>query len=296
MVTPADLRVPARASPEAAGTFDPFEVETIELGLLLGVLAAYAGADLRSYARAALAERARALLPSYGCATLSELTGRVLRDGALTRELVGALRRTECSMFRDPFAYRALRDRVLPLLRTWPSVKVWHVGCGTGEETWSLAVLLSEAGLAARTMIYATDADPAALAKARDGIYPAERVREFTQDYQASGGQRSFSDHYLARYGAVVMAPALKARVSFAVHDLVTDASFGEMQVVVCRNVLLAFDHGLAGRALGVIADSLVHGGVLWLGTHEILPGSPAAAGFEGVDAEARLFRRVVRP
>ena len=270
-------------------------LELLELKLLLQAMHERYGYDFRAYARAPLERRVNALLPSFGCATLAELIPKVLHDEALFLRLAHALTSRVTEMFRDPFVYGALRERVLPVLRTWPRAKLWLAGCGTGEELYSIAILLAEEGLADRTAVYATDFNEQALITAREGIYAFDRIRDFTPGYLAAGGKRAFSDYYLAKYSAAVMAKHLRANVTFAAHNLATDGAFGEMHLIVCRNVLIDFGRELQERALSLFAESLVHGGFLCLGTNEDLLGSAAASGFEEVDRGARIFRRVRR-
>lgn len=270
-------------------------LEMLELKLLLEAMHERYGYDFRAYARAPLERRVHALLPSFGCAALSDLIPKVLRDEALFLRLAHALTSRVTEMYRDPFVYGALRERVLPLLKTWPRAKAWLAGCGTGEELYSVAILLSEEGLSDRTSVYATDFNEQALVTAREGIYALDRIRDFTPGHLVAGGKRAFSDYYLAKYNAAVMAKHLRANVTFAAHNLATDGAFGEMHLIVCRNVLIDFGRDLQERALSLFAESLVHGGFLCLGTNEDLRGSAEASGFEEVDREARIFRRVRR-
>jgi chemotaxis protein methyltransferase CheR len=195
-------------------------------------------------------------------------------------------------MFRDPPVYRALREQVVPLLRTYPFVKVWHAGCATGEEAYSLAIVLKEEDLYDRAMIYATDFNAEAIEKARQGIYTVERMQEFTRNYQEAGGRRSLSEYYRARYDSAVLDAGLRDRITFASHNLATDAAFGEMHLVMCRNVLIYFNRELQNRALRLFDESLVRGGFLCLGTRETLQFSEVADGYEIVDRAARIYRK----
>lgn len=271
------------------------EIEGIELRLLLEAIHLRYGYDFRSYAQASVERRVRGFLPSCGCATVSELIPRVIHDEALFSRLVQTLSITVTEMFRDPFVYRALREQVVPVLKTWPHIKVWHAGCSTGEEVYSTAIVLQEEGLYDRTTIYATDYNDEALAKAREGIYELDRVREFTKSYQEAGGKGSFADYYHARYEAAAIGSGFKQNLTFANHNLATDGVFGEMHMVVCRNVLIYFNRDLQDRALSLFAESLVNGGFLCIGTHEDLQFSSVAGAFEEVDRAARIYRRVVK-
>ncbi len=271
------------------------EIEDIELRLLLEAIYQRWGYDFRSYARASIARRVRGFLPSCGCQSVSELIPRVLHDEAVFSRLVQTLSITVTEMFRDPFVYRALRELVVPVLRTWPHIKVWHAGCSTGEEVYSTAIVLQEEGLYDRTTLYATDYNDEALAQAREGIYELERMREFTRAYLEAGGKLSFADYYHARYEAAVVGSRLKRNLTFANHNLATDGAFGEMHMVVCRNVLIYFNRELQDRVLSLFAESLVNGGFLCIGTHEDLQFSAVADAFEEVDRAARIYRRVVK-
>jgi chemotaxis protein methyltransferase CheR len=198
-------------------------------------------------------------------------------------------------MFRDPFVYCALREKVVPLLKTYPFVKVWHAGCATGEEVYSLAILLKEEGLFDRVTIFGTDFNDRALEQARQGIYPAERIKDFTRNYQEAGGKGSFSEYYHARYESAALNANLKERITFANHNLASDAAFGEMHLVFCRNVLIYFNPELQNRALRLFDESLVRGGFLCLGTKEDIQFTEVAGGYDAVDSAARIYRKKVR-
>ncbi|MEI8256120.1 MAG: protein-glutamate O-methyltransferase CheR [Deltaproteobacteria bacterium] len=274
---------------------DQSAVEQLELQLLLEALFQRHGCDFRSYAQATIERAVRGFLPSCGLTEISGLIPMVLHDEALCSRLLEALTVTDTEMFRDPFVYRALREHVMPVLKTWPHVKIWHAGCSTGEEVYSTAIVLAEERLYGRTTIYATDFDDSALARAREGIYESDKMRDFTIAYQEAGGTGSLSDYYRALYGAAVIAPELKTNVTFAEHNLTTDGALGEMHLIVCRNVLIYFDQGLQNRVLAVFAESLIHGGFLCIGAKEDMRSSPAAAAFEEVDRKARIYKRVIR-
>ncbi|MFH1532912.1 MAG: protein-glutamate O-methyltransferase CheR [Pseudomonadota bacterium] len=269
------------------------EIEALEIELLLDALLRRSGYDFRSYARASIERRTRQFLSGNGFDTVSELLGRALRDEALLSRLIQSYSLTVTEMFRDPQVFLAIREQVVPLLRTWPHVKVWCAGCATGEEAYSLAILLREEGLLGRTVLYATDFNDGSLETARGGVYPTDRIREATRNHQRSGGRESFGGYYRARYGAAVMDPALKARITFANHNLVSDGVFGEMHLIFCRNVLIYFDRALQGRVLDLFADSLARGGFLCLGLAEDTQFTGAAHRFEVVDCEARIYRRL---
>ena len=268
------------------------QIEEIEVGLLLEAIHRRFGYDFRSYARASIERRVRQFLAHTDCERIAELIPRLLRDTDFSTALVQNFSISVTEMFRDPEVYRLLRQRVVPLLKTYPHVKVWHAGCATGEEVYSLAILLSEEGLYDKTTIYGTDFNDSALERARAGIYPADKIKEFTQNYQRAGGRSSFGRYYHASYDAAVMDPALKKRLTFANHNLVTDGVFGEMHLIFCRNVLIYFDKELQQRALGLFTDSLVRGGFLCLGSKESLEFSRVRDAYAAVDAKARIFRK----
>jgi chemotaxis protein methyltransferase CheR len=196
-------------------------------------------------------------------------------------------------MFRDPPYFRAIREQVVPILQTYPSIKVWVAGCSSGEELWSLAILFAEENIADRTVLYATDINADALRQAENGIYPLDRLASFSQNYLAAGGKRSLSDYYHAAYGAAKFSQTLKSRVVFADHSLATDSVFLEAHLVSCRNVLIYFDRALQDRALGLFSDSLVRRGFLGLGSKESLRFSKHAGSFADFDARERLYQKV---
>jgi chemotaxis protein methyltransferase CheR len=195
-------------------------------------------------------------------------------------------------MFRDPFVYRAVREKVIPLLRTWPHFKIWHAGCATGEEVYSLAIVLKEEGVYDRATIYATDFNDDALERAREGVYEVSKMKEATRNYQQAGGKASFSEYHHARYDAVAMRGSLKERITFANHNLAVDEAFGEMHLVFSRNVLIYFNRELQNRALGLFTESLVHGGFLCLGTKEDIQFTDVNNRYEVVDGKAKIYRK----
>jgi chemotaxis protein methyltransferase CheR len=267
-------------------------IEIIELDLLLEAVYRRCGYDFRNYARASIERRTRQFLSSSGFSSLSDMTGRVLRDEHLLSRFVQYLSVTVTEMFRDPFVFLAVREQITPLLRTWPHVKVWCAGCATGEEVYSLAIVLKEEGLYEKSIIYATDFNDASLDQARQGVYPADKIREATRNYQLSGGKSFFSHYYHAHYGAVALDGALKERITFANHNLVTDQVFGEIHLVFCRNVLIYFNRDLQERVLELFTASLVHGGILCLGTKEDLQFTSVARRYELVNRDAKFYKK----
>ncbi len=268
------------------------ELRDDDLDDLLGAIYSRYHEDFRAYARPSLRRRVGSALSRFGCATVGELRERVLDDRAAFHELLGLLTVQVTEMFRDPGFFRMLRRRVIPFLATYPSIRVWVAGCASGEEAYALAILLREGGLLERSFVYATDVDPLALQRARDGIYPLARVAAFSRAYLAAGGTGSLSHHYTAGYGAAVFDRALRHRILFAQHSLATDAVFCEVQLVTCRNVLIYFAAELRERALSLFRDALVHGGFLGLGAREALGLSANRSAFQEIDREQRLYRR----
>lgn len=276
-----------------AGAAPDDPLAEIEIELLLEAIWRRYSYDFRHYARASLRRRVHGAMRTLGLERLAQLQDGILRDPALFTRLLTLLSVPVSDFFRDPPYFAALRQHVLPLLATYPSLKVWIAGCSTGEEVYSVAILLDELGLLERTLIYATDINPEALRTAEAAVYGLARVPGFTRNYQASGGTRSLSDYYTAAYDRVVFDRRLRARVTFSDHSLATDAVFAEVQLVSCRNVLIYFDRQLQERAVQLFHDALVPRGFLGIGSRESLHGFRAASAFELVDREARVYRRL---
>jgi chemotaxis protein methyltransferase CheR len=267
------------------------EPEAIEVALLLEAVHRRYGHDFRQYGRAHVARRIRHRMSLAGAATISELQGRLLRDPDLFSEFLRDLSVNVTEFFRDPDFFRAVRSEVAPLLATYPSIRVWHAGCASGEEVYSMAILLREEGILDRCRIHATDRNPAALDQARKGIFPIDRMKEYTLNYQKSGGRASFADYYTARYESVIFDPALRRRVTFSDHNLITDGAPGEMHLIVCRNVLIYFDRDLQRRVIRLFAESLVPGGFLCLGAKESLGFSEVGPAFAPAAGGQRIYR-----
>lgn len=267
-------------------------VEDLEIGLLLEALFQRYHYDFRSYARASIKRRLVQARDQLGFASISALQASLLHDPAMLGRLLGYLTVQVSEMFRDPSYFRALREGVLPHLRTYPSLKVWVAGCSHGEELYSLSILFREEGLEERTIFYATDINPAALQAAEAGVYPLDRLKKFTANHQKSGGKSSLSDYYTADYGRAIFDKSLRSRVVFSDHSLVTDAVFGEMHLISCRNVLIYFDRALQDRAIGLFRDSLARKGFLGLGSKESLRFSQHAGAFSEFDRDEKIFQR----
>ncbi|MDF1796368.1 MAG: protein-glutamate O-methyltransferase CheR [Coxiellaceae bacterium] len=267
------------------------EIESLEVNLLLEAIQLRYGYDFTQYAKASLKRRLHHMLASVELNNISELIPKVLYDDEFFSKFVINMSVTVTEMFRDPKFYCAFKESVIPILNTYPFIKIWHAGCATGEEVYSMAILLHEAGLLERTQLYGTDFNPLSLQIAADGIYPSERIKEYTENYNKVSNEASFSDYYHSKYGSVKMSDQLRKRIIFTNHNLVTDHHFGEMNVVVCRNVLIYFDLELQNRVLSLFKDSLVHRGVLCLGTKESLINTDAGDAFESISREQRIYR-----
>src|SRR5688572_22832092 len=282
----------ARAEARARGV-DGVDREEIEIGLLLeGIFRQY-GYDFRGYAHASIRRRILNAVRAENLATISGLQERVLHDASCMERLLAALTVHVTAMFRDPGFYRAFRDKVVQALETYPFVRIWHAGCSTGEEVYSLAILLSEEGIYERCRIYATDLSERVLLQARDGIFPLGAMKEYTENYVKAGGKASFSEYYTARYDHAVFRPALRENVVFAPHNLVTDGSFNEFNVILCRNVMIYFDRELQNRVHELFYRSLVRLGVLGLGKKESLRFTPYEASYQELDGAERLYRKM---
>lgn len=277
--------------PEAEITDEAVNIEDVEIRLLLEAIYHLYGYDFRCYSKASLRRRILHRQQMSGFSTIMEMTDRVMRDRHFFVNLLNDLTVNVTEMFRDPDFYRAFREEVVPVLRTYPFIKLWHAGCSTGEEIYSMAVLLEEEGLYERSMIYATDIDKGVLAVARKGIYSVDAIRAYSENYRRAGGKGSLSDYYTAKYDGVIMDQRLKRNIVFADHDLATDQVFGEMNVIICRNVLIYFDRALQERVFSLFLDSLDLGGFLCLGTKESLRFSGCEDAFEPVVATQKIFR-----
>lgn len=268
------------------------KIEDIEIRLLLEALYHRYHYDFRNYAMASVKRRLRQAREKLGFATFSAMQEAVLHDEAMLPHLLGYLTVQVSEMFRDPSYFLAIRQKVLPHLRTYPSLKVWVAGCSGGEELYSLVILFREEGLEERTIFYATDINQEALRIAEAGVYDLDRVRQFTENHQRSGGKSSLSDYYSAAYGRASFDNSLRRHVVFSDHSLVTDAVFGEMNLISCRNVMIYFDRQLQDRALGLFRDSLARRGYLGLGAKESLRFSAHAPSFKDFVREEKIYLR----
>jgi len=273
---------------------EDFKIETIEIDLLLEAIFKRYGHDFRHYAKASIGRRVRQFLAKCECGSIAEMIPRVLHDELFFERMVREFSITVTEMFRDPYVYRAIREKVAPLLKSYPYLRVWHAGCATGEEAYSLSIVLKEEDLYDRTIMFATDFNDVALEKARDGIYELERVKHFTRNYQDAGGLTSFSEYYHAHYGSMAIQQTLKKNITFANHNLVTDSVFGEMNFILCRNVLIYFDKELQQRVLNLFLGSLAHGGYLCLGSKESLLFTEVHDHFRVIDEKARIYQKII--
>jgi chemotaxis protein methyltransferase CheR len=265
----------------------------IELRMLVEAVYLKYNYDFRDYTGASQKRRVLAAMRAMECETVSALQARVMHEPNAFAQLLQFLTIPVTEMFRDPEYYLALRQHVVPHLETYPSLKIWVAGCSTGEEVYSLAILLHEEGLLERSLIYATDINPESLEAARRGVMPLERMRLYTENYQKAGGARAFSDYYTAAYGGALFERALVENVTFADHSLATDSVFAETHFISCRNVMIYLNRRLQNRVLGLFHESLVHRGFLGLGSKESIDFSSYAQRFEPLARRERIFRKV---
>ncbi len=268
-------------------------IEEVELDLLLDGVARRYGYDFRDYARGSLRRRVRNVMVDEGLPTFSALQERLLRDPDCFGRFITGLSVNVTGMFRDPTVYLAFRRLVIPMLRTYPFIRVWHAGCATGEEVYSLAILLREEALYDRCLLYATDISEAVLTRARRGVFPKAAMTRYERLYRESGGTEDFSRYFVADEENAIMSESLREKIVFSQHSLVSDRSFNEFNVIFCRNVLIYFNQNLRSRVHEILYESLVNFGVLVLGLKEVVAYTPHADRYEALDPEARIYRRV---
>lgn len=264
----------------------------IELKLFLEAVFQKYGYDFRNYSLAHIKRRILHRLSITKLESISLLQHRVLRDPDFLQQILLDFSINVTEMFRDPDFYLALRKEVIPILKTYPFIKIWHAGCSTGEEVYSMAILLKEEGLLDRTQLYATDFNQRVLKHAKEGIFSVESIKDFTQNYIKAGGTEHFSDYYMADYDRVIMDKSLSQNVLFAHHNLVTDNVFSEVNMVICRNVLIYFDRDLQNRAIGLFKESLLAGGILCLGSKESLQFNEHASSFSPLVSNEKIYRK----
>lgn len=268
------------------------KIEDIEVRLLLEAIFQRYHYDFRGYSLASIKRRLKQALDRFQCSSISVLQDRVLHDPAMFPSLLAHLTVQVSELFRDPQYFRTIREKVVPHLRTYPSLKVWVAGCSAGEELYSFVILFREEGLEERTIFYATDINPEALRRARDGVYSLDRLQLFTENHRRSGGKSSLSDYYTAAYGGAQFDRSLAARAVFSDHSLVTDEVFAEAHLISCRNVLIYFDRDLQNRAIGLFRESLVRKGFLGLGAKESLRFTSHAEAFSEYVRNERIYQK----
>lgn len=269
------------------------QIEAIEIQLLLEAIHLRYGYDFRDYALASMRRRLQRALAAQNLNSLSALQERVLRDEAVMSWLLDQISVDVSAMFRDPVCYRTLREKMLPELAPANALRVWHAGCAGGEEVYSLAILLHEAGLLNKSKQYATDINERLIERGKTAVFSIKHMQEYTANYQKSGGLANFSDYYTAKHGGVILRDFLRKDIVWAVHNLVTDTSFNEFDVILCRNVLIYFNRRLQERVHRLLYDSLATGGFLCLGNGESLQFTPYQDNYELVDANEKLYRKI---
>jgi chemotaxis protein methyltransferase CheR len=270
----------------------PVDVEDLEIRFLLEGIQQVYGYDFREYAPSSIKRRLTHWLAESEFDTFSIAQSQLLRDRSLFEDLLRGITVNVTEMFRDPAFFKAVREQVVPFLKTYPFVKIWHAGCATGEEAYSMAILLNEEGMEGRYRMYATDINEAVLHKAEEGVVSLAEMQRFTRNYQKSGGTASFANYYTARYDRAVLSASLKKNIVFAPHNLATDAAFGEMNMVLCRNVMIYFKHSLKERCLELFDGSLPAGGFLCLGLKETLERKTIGATYEELAPHMRIYRK----
>lgn len=268
------------------------ENEKIEFDLLLQAIYQKYGYDFRNYAKATIRRCIRRRLSQSNLQTISEMQHKLLYDKEFFETLLLDLTINVTEMFRDPSFFKTLREIVIPALKKLPFIKVWHAGCASGEEVYSTAILLKEEGLYKTSLIYATDANEVVLDKAKTGVFAIDKMKDYTHNYRKAGGLTSFADYYTARYDHAIMDNSLKKNIVFSNHNLVTDSVFGEMDLIICRNVLIYFNRDLQERVFGLFWESLRPGGFLCLGSKETIRFSSYSDDFENVAESERIYRK----
>jgi chemotaxis protein methyltransferase CheR len=268
------------------------DTSDLEISLLLEAIYRKYGYDFREYSQAHIRRRIMNRMSISRFEDVSQMQSKVLNDETFASELLQDLSITVTEMFRDPVFYRSLRENVIPVLKTYPFIKIWHAGCATGEEAYSMAILLQEEGLYDRTTIYATDFNQMALNRAKDGIFSNKMIKEYTANYQLAGGKESFSSYYTSNYDNVIMNQSLKKNIVWANHNLVTDSVFAEVNLILCRNVLIYFDKNLQNKVQTLFYNSLINGGLLCLGSKESLRFSDLYEQYIELDTKQRIFKK----
>ena len=269
------------------------ELEKIEIELVLRAVSDSSGYDLSNYAKASLRRRLHDFRIEEGLDNLSEIIPLIIHDEKALKKLIYKISVTVTEMFRDPHVFKVLREDVLSYLKTYPFVRIWVAGCSTGEEVYSLAVMLAEEGLYDKCQIYATDLNDAALSMAREGIYSGESVKNYSVNYRKSGGKNTLTEYFYSKYDSVIISRDLKKNITFAKHNLVTDSAFNEMNLIMCRNVMIYFNQILQNRVLKLFRDSLYINGFLCLGVRESISLSNMESNFTKVNSRDNIYKRI---
>jgi len=269
------------------------QLNNIEIDLFLDAIYQRHGYDFRNYARASLKRRIENRLQLTGLTYVSEMIPKVLYEGEFFDEFLNDMSITVTGMFRNPTVFQGIRQHVFPKLHTYSRINIWHVGCATGEEVYSMAIMLEDEGLLDKSRIYATDYNKRSLEIAKKGIYPAKHMKAYSENYLHAGGKSSFSDYYWANYESAKMNESLKERITFAQHNLMQDRSFAEMHLILCRNVLIYFGKELQNNVLTLLHDSLIHRGFLVLGDKESIAYTDACDKFQDIDKDLRIYRKM---
>lgn len=270
-----------------------YDLEELEIDLLLEGIYRYYGLDLRDYARASMKRRIANILSKEQLKTISALQEQVLHDRACMQRFLLNLSVHVTSMFRDASFYLAFRQRVIPILKTYPFIRIWHAGCASGEEVYSFAILLQEEGIYQRCRLYGTDINEMLLQQAKAGIFSLDRMQEYTQNYLKAGGKKGFSEYYTAAYENAIFNADLKKNLIFAPHNLVTDNSFNDFHVIICRNVMIYFNQNLQARVHKLFYESLVRFGILGLGRQESIKFTPYQEGYDLLESSAKIYQRI---
>lgn len=269
------------------------ELEQIEIELLLDGVHRLYGYDFRNYALPSLKRRIWHHAHAENVRSISALQEKVLHDRACFERFVYSLSIPVTEMFRDPGLFLAFRKKVVPLLRTYPYIRIWHAGCSTGEEVYSMAILLHEEGLYDKARIYATDMNERSLMQAKEGVYDISRMKQYTKNYLEAGGTRAFSEYYSAKYNSVILQPFLRKNIIFAEHNLATDTSFNEFNVILCRNVMIYFNDELRDHVHGLFHESLSRFGILVLGAKESIHFTKYSDSYEALDRVEKIYRKI---
>jgi len=264
----------------------------LEISLFLEALYHKYGYDFRQYSKAHIRRRIKSRMGLAGLNDVFQMQSKVLKDETFASVLLQDLSITVTEMFRDQDFYRSVREKVIPILRTYPYIKIWHAGCSTGQEAYSMAILLMEEGLYDRTTIYATDFNQQALSRAKEGIFSNSMMEEYAVNYQLSGGKASFSDYFTSNYDRVIINQSLKKNIVWANHNLVTDSVFAEVHMILCRNVLIYFDSNLQNKVQKLLYDSLIYGGILCLGLKESIRFTDFYEKYSELDKKQKLFKK----